>query len=139
MSKQSLFRKLGISAVAAGAMLVAGCASMEPAKPEEIVAKRSQAFWNARAEGRVDKAYALTSPAYRKVHTLEEFQKLFGNAFTLKGAEVVNVQCEREKCTARAKIEINPAFVGLKMGSIATHLDEVWLLEDGQWWRYQDL
>ena len=84
MSKQSLFRKLGISAVAAGAMLVAGCASMEPAKPEEIVAKRSQAFWNARAEGRVDKAYALTSPAYRKVHTLEEFQKLFGNAFTLR-------------------------------------------------------
>ena len=139
MSKQSLFRKLGISALAAGAMLVAGCASMEPAKPEEIVAKRAQAFWDARAKGQVDKAYALTTPGYRKAQTLEQFQKQFGNTFNLKGVSVVNVECEREKCTARAKIEVAPALMGINVGTIATHMDEIWLLEDGQWWRHQDL
>jgi hypothetical protein len=27
----------------------------------------------------------------------------------------------------------------MNLGTIATHLSETWLLEDGQWWRYQDL
>ncbi|MBP8186286.1 MAG: hypothetical protein ACK4LR_13150 [Acidovorax temperans] len=139
MSKQSLFQKLGISAVAVGAMLVAGCASMEPAKPEEIVAKRAQAFWDARAKGQVDKAYALTTPAYRKVHTLEQFKKQYGSTFEIKGINIVKVTCEVEKCTARAKIDVTPALMGINVGTIATHMDEIWLLDDGQWWRFQEL
>lgn len=62
-------------------MLVAGCASMEQA--EEIVAKSdAQAFWDARPKAKVDKAYALTTPAYRKVHTLEQF-KQYGSTFEI--------------------------------------------------------
>ena len=28
--------------------------------------------------------------------------------------------------------------MGLKLDTIVTYLDEVWLLEDGQWWHYQE-
>ena len=139
MFNKSLFRRAALPVVAASMLLLAGCASMETGKPEEIVAKRAQAFWNARAAGQTDKAYALTPPSYRKLHTLEQFQKNFGNAFTIKDVTVVNVTCEAEKCTARAKIDVNPALAGIKISTIATHLDEIWLLEDGQWWRHQDL
>lgn len=37
------------------------------------------------------------------------------------------------------KIDVNPALAGIKIGTIATHLDGIWLLEDGQWWRHQTL
>jgi hypothetical protein len=39
----------------------------------------------------------------------------------------------------RIKISAAPALAGMNLGTIATHLSETWLLEDGQWWRYQDL
>jgi hypothetical protein len=139
MLKNSLTRLLCGPAALVGVMLVAGCAGLEPSKPEDIVTQRAKAFWNARAEGQVDKAYALTTPSYRKAHSVEQFKKQFGGTFALKGVEVVNVECEREKCTARTKIEVTPALMGINVGTIATHLDEIWLLEDGQWWRYQDL
>ena len=59
MFNKSLFRRAALPVVAASMLLLAGCASMETGKPEEIVAKRAQAFWNARAAGQTDKAYAL--------------------------------------------------------------------------------
>ena len=139
MFNKSLFRRAALPVVAASMLLLAGCASMETGKPEDIVAKRAQAFWNARAVGQADKAYALTLPSYRKVKSLEQFQRSFGNAFAIKGVTVVNVTCEVEKCTARTRHDVNPALAGIKVGTIATHFDEIWLLEDGQWWRHQDL
>ena len=52
---------------------------------------------------------------------------------------MVKVTCEAERCTARMRLDAKPALIGMNLGAVATHLDEVWLLEDGQWWRHQDL
>lgn len=123
---------------AVAAVTFAGCATLA-ASPEQAVEQRSGEYWKARIAGDYAKAYGLTTPSYRKLHTLEQFRMQFGAGAALQGASVVNVTCEPEKCTARIKINAAPALAGMNLGTIATHLSETWLLEDGQWWRYQDL
>lgn len=139
MFKTPLTRLVGMPTVAAVVLFAAGCASLGASKPEDAVKQRAEAYWKARAAGQVDKAYELTSPSYRKVHTFDQFKMQFGNGASIKGVSVVKVDCEAEKCTVRTKVEAAPALMGVSVGTIATHLDEIWLLEDGQWWRYQDI
>ena len=139
MFKTPLTRLVGMPIAAAVVLFAAGCASLGASKPEDAVKQRAEAYWKARAAGQVDKAYELTSPSYRKVHTFDQFKMQFGNGASIKGVSVIKVDCEAEKCTVRTKVEAAPALMGVSVGTIATHLDEIWLLEDGQWWRYQDL
>ncbi len=139
MFKTPLTRLVGMPIAAAVVLFAAGCASLGASKPEDAVKQRAEAYWKARAAGQVDKAYELTSPSYRKVHTFDQFKMQFGNGASIKGVSVVKVDCEAEKCTVRTKVEAAPALMGVSVGTIATHLDEIWLLEDGQWWRYQDI
>ena len=139
MFKTPLTRMVGMPIAAAVVLFAAGCASLGASKPEDAVKQRAEAYWKARAAGQVDKAYELTSPSYRKVHTFDQFKMQFGNGASIKGVSVVKVDCEAEKCTVRTKVEAAPALMGVSVGTIATHLDEIWLLEDGQWWRYQDI
>lgn len=139
MFKTPLTRLVGMPIAAAVVLFAAGCASLGASKPEDAVKRRAEAYWKARAAGQVDKAYELTSPSYRKVHTFDQFKMQFGNGASIKGVSVVKVDCEAEKCTVRTKVEAAPALMGVSVGTIATHLDEIWLLEDGQWWRFQDI
>ena len=74
MLKKSLARILGLSVVVSGSLLMVGCASLGASKPEDIVKQRSETFWAARVAGQMDKAYALTTPSYRKLRTLEQYQ-----------------------------------------------------------------
>ena len=126
-------------AAALAATLLAGCASLGGGTPEQIVAQRAAGYWKARAAGDYVKAYSFSTPAYRKVNSAEKFRTQFGAGAAIHGGEAVKVDCEAEKCAARIKISATPALLGLNLGTIATYLDEIWLLEDGQWWRHQDL
>ncbi|AVP59159.1 hypothetical protein [Pulveribacter suum] len=128
-------RAAGVAAM--GAMLVA-CATT-PATPEDIVGQRVQAYWKARAEGDFAKAYSFLSPAYRKLYTAEQYRNQFGPGAAIRGGEAASVKCAAEKCDVRVKITSTPSIPGLKLDTIATYLDEVWLLDGGQWWLYHDL
>ena len=138
MAKHMLGRRSGAFTLALGALTLAGCAADAPATPEQAVQQRATAYWKARVAGQVDKAYALSTPSYRKLRTEAQFKQQFGAGASVEGAEVNKVTCEAEKCTAQIKISVKPALMGLKLDTIATYLDEVWLLEDGQWWHYQE-
>lgn len=120
--------------------VLTGCAALKPDTPEQAVQKRATQYWQARIAGQSDKAYALSTPSYRKVKTEAQFKGQFGSGVNVEGAEVASVACEAAKCTAKMKIGVRPALVGMKeLGVISTYVDETWLLEDGQWWRHQDL
>lgn len=127
-----------MTVMALGAATLAGCAAFAPLPPEQAVEKRAAEYWQARMAGKYEKAYELSTPAYRKLRTVEQFRLQLGGGVSVASAEVVKVTCEEQKCTARMKIDAKPALVGVKLGTIPMYLDEIWLLEDGQWWHYQE-
>ena len=134
-----LHRCLATLALACAAVGLSGCAALAPSTPEQIVQKRATDYWKARVAGQVEKAYALSTPSYRKLRTEAQFKKQFGAGVSVENAEVTKVSCEAEKCTTQVKLDVKPALVGMKIGTISTYLDEIWLLEDGKWWHYQDV
>ena len=139
MKNKPIGRSLSAVALALGALAMAGCAALAPSTPEQIVQKRATEYWQARMAGQVGKAYALSTPSYRKLRTEAQFKLQFGAGASVESAEVTKVACEAEKCSAKVKLGVKPALMGLKVGTIATYVDETWLLEDGLWWRYQEL
>ena len=139
MAKHLFSRRIGAFTLALGTLALAGCAAFAPATPEQIVQQRATAYWKARVAGQVDKAYALSTPSYRQLRTETQFKMQFGAGASVDNAEVTKVNCEAEKCMTQIKISVKPALMGVKVGTIATHLNEIWVLEDGQWWHYQEL
>lgn len=129
--------RMGATIVALSALALAGCAALAPATPEQTVEKRATEYWQARIKGQAENAYDLSTPAYRKLRTLAQFRQQFGVG-GVESAEVVGVTCEPQKCTAKMKIGAKPALIGMKLGTIPMYLDEIWLLEDGQWWHHQE-
>lgn len=137
LNKRALLWK--VAPILLSAIALSGCATLGSPTPEQKVQQRAEAFWQARLRGQPEQAYSLLSPAYRQVRTLEQYRAQYGAAAAVKAASVVNVTCEAEKCAVRIKIEAAPALMGVNVGTIVTGLDETWLLEDGQWWRFQSL
>ena len=117
------------------AVLTLGCSSLETKpQPEVVVKDRAHARWQAMAKGNFQLAYDFFSPAYKAINSYENFRGKLGASVTWAGAEVVSVACKPESCIATVRIEGKP-LVGGRIGStISTHVDETWLLDDGQWW-----
>ena len=138
MNHLSITRRLGALAVTLSTLALAGCGAFTPATPEQIVQKRASEYWEARITGKFEKAYELSTPSYRKLKTLDQFRMQFGPGVSVQAAEVASVVCEPQKCTTKMKISAKPALIGVKLGTIPLYMDEIWLLEDGQWWHYQE-
>lgn len=130
-----------ISAALLGGALVAvtGCAMLSPKTPEQQVTARATQFWEARRAGDYPKAYSYATPAYRAVKTVVDYQRQFGAGVSIPAAEVSKVVCAPQKCDVQMKLSVLPFLVGVKIPPIDTYVNEIWLLEDGQWWRFQEL
>ncbi|WP_311222562.1 MULTISPECIES: hypothetical protein [unclassified Acidovorax] len=113
---------------------LSGCASLSGS--EGAVKSRAHNFWQARVEGRPDKAYELTTPSYRQVKSFQQYRVKFAG-LGAKAAEVEGVKCEAERCVARIKLAVQPGLALLKLDSIEMYMDDVWVREDGQWWHYE--
>ena len=138
-SKYSHFRRLGLSVWAVGVVALAGCASVGTQTPEHIVEKRATEYWKARMSADYQTAYQFSTPGYRKVRTAEQYKLQFGAGAAVVDASVSKVVCEPEKCEVQMKLGVKPAILMLKLDKVETYMNETWLLEDGQWWHYQDL
>jgi len=138
MFYQKTLLRLNFLTGALGVLALAGCAAFAPAAPEQIVQKRASEYWQARITGKFETAYELSTPSYRRLKTLDQFRMQFGPAVSVQDAEVASVACEPQKCVARMKIGAKPALIGVKLGTIPLYMDEIWLLEDGQWWHFQE-
>jgi len=121
-------------------LVLVACAAVPTGKPEDIVRQRATERWQALAAGDFAKAYAYSTPGFKAVVAADAFRLRFGNA-SWYGAEVIKVDCpEPTQCTARVRIDMK-YLLSNKPGNnkISTHVDEVWLLEDGQWWMFQKI
>lgn len=135
-----IFSKLqrGVNAALLGlaAVAVSGCATMSA--PERTVEQRATEYWHARLDGRPDKTYELTTPAHRQLRTLQQY-RVKATGLAAKSAEVVGVKCEPERCVVRIKLAVQPGIATVKLDSVEMYMDDVWVLEDGQWWHYEAL
>jgi hypothetical protein len=130
-------RRLSLSALLATGALLAACASLQT-KPEDAVTERANARWQALLKGDMAKAYTFSSPGFRAVVNLDGFRARTGIAGRWHSAQVVNVTCDTpERCKAVIKLEFSTLMPGFYKDRMVTHIDETWLLEDGQWWMFQ--
>jgi hypothetical protein len=117
--------------------LIAGCASLN-VKPEDAVTQRATERWQALVKGQILKAYEYNTPGYKALVTPEGFIGRTGIAGRWLGAEVVRVECAQPtSCKVVIRLDYQALFSGRTTDKLSTHIDETWLLEDGQWWIFQ--
>jgi len=122
------------------AMTLSACASLGGNDPEAQVRQRASERWQALVAGEFTRAYSYSTPSYRAVVSADEFRNRNGGAVKREGSEVVAVKCpETTRCIATIRIDFRPLFGGRFGDKINTHIDETWLLEDGQWWVFQSI
>lgn len=130
-------RRWSLMALMAAGALLSGCASIQT-KPEDAVTQRANERWQALLKGDMAKAYAYSTPGFRAVVEVEGFKGRTGIAGRWLAAQVVNVTCDTpERCKAVIKLEFSTLIPGFSKDRMTTHIDETWLLEDGQWWIFQ--
>ena len=119
------------------AALAAGCASVSPDQPEEVVRQRAQARWNALMEGDWAQAYRYMAPSYRALVEQKRYANQFGGGAAWMAAEPVKVACAEDRCTVEMKVTFRPVIGARTSAPATTHFDETWIREDGQWWMFQ--
>ncbi|WP_234026761.1 hypothetical protein [Melaminivora suipulveris] len=118
--------------------LLGACATTSNEPPEQAVQRRSTAYWQARMAGDYKKTYELSTPSYRQLRTLEQHRSKFAPTVAVKNAEVSKVSCQADRCVATLKMTVQPVLPGLNLGTIPMYVDETWLLQDGQWWYFEE-
>lgn len=130
LSAMSLIGLMGLT--------LAGCAALAPPKPEEKVRQLATQRWQTLLAGKFDAAYKFTTPAYRQIRSVDHYQAN-RSAVPVKwiSAEVLRVDCETERCTARIKLVSKPVMPGFNQLNLESGLDEIWIQEKGQWWIFE--
>jgi len=120
------------------AMLSQACSNMPfggfsattPAeKKAASVKERAQLRWDALIKDDIPAAYAYLSPASRDVLTVEQYKAKTPRG-TFKAASVDSVECEAELC----KVKLRLTYDHARMKGVVTPLNEIWILERGQFW-----
>jgi hypothetical protein len=131
-------RKISWLPALLGFVVLAGCAGTQVQdSPEDIVRQRATARWQALIAGDVEKAYQFLQPAYRAVRDLKFYRgTIAGGAAQWKDVDVIGVECKADACSAR--IRIGYVLLGKRYSEgLATHYDEKWISEKGDWWLYE--
>lgn len=88
----------------------------------------------------MEQAYQFLSPASRGLMSFESYRARFGGRAIWKSAQVHRVLCESaDRCVATIKVSYRPVPPRGSIDVIETSVDEVWLLESGQWWLSQQV
>ena len=119
------------------AVVLTGCAGLlgEPMTPEQVVAKRAQARWDALVAGEWETAYSFATPAYRAVVDAQRFQRSHGGQPSWLGAKVRDVRCREDVCDATVRLKYSSPLPP-RSHAIETDYIERWILDGGNWWIY---
>ena len=137
MPEKLNWKSKSLLAIIAGSLV--GCAVLEPTTPEKAVEKKATEYWQQRIQGKLDKAYLFASPSFRAARSVEQYKNRFGSGAAIKAAEVQSVTCETAKCSVRMKLKASVALPMVNLNELTTYVEEAWVLEDGSWWRYEEL
>ena len=122
--------------------VLSGCATMGSSTPEEAVAARANARWATWIKRDYAEAYKYNTPGFRANVPVEKFVSMRGKDVRITKGEVNKVTCESvDKCVARVGLTATSTLMTRQSfpKQIETYIDEIWLLEDGQWWIFQPI
>jgi hypothetical protein len=91
--------------------------------------------WQAVIAGKWEQAYSFATPAYRKAYDIFGFRADIPGLIKYRDAKVLSVTCKEAVCDVKVRLDVSP--VQKSLPDFSTDIDERWLLESGQWWRYQ--
>jgi hypothetical protein len=121
-------------------LVMNGCSTTGPLSsqhPEELVAARAKARWDALIEGRKDDAYEYFAPEFRQITNLEQFKRRYVGQGIWQGAEVKKVACEERRCKITVDVHTRIRMKGVPQPIDSTSpVEEVWLWDEStaQWW-----
>lgn len=129
-----------MSACVATLALLAGCAALPPATPEEAVAKRVQERYDALIARDFKAAHGYFSPAYRDRMPYETWIRARPPLARFQSARVLKVECVTDDT---CNVEVESAYESPRgvrsapKGMIDRVTPERWIRVDGQWWLFQ--
>jgi hypothetical protein len=95
---------------------------------------RAQQRWDALKAQDFKAAYAFMSPLQKAITPEAEYVRLMAGGNAWLNTQVVGVTCSQQICQTRVRIQA-ASPLPLKFGdNITTHVDEDWVLVDGEWW-----
>jgi hypothetical protein len=125
--------------VALAALAACSDSSVTQQSPEERVAERSVARWDAMIAGDWKKAYDMLTPGYREATPFDRWRAQFGSAATWKSVSVEDIICtEGDRCQATLLLdyEVSIPRFGVQNRPGRRPIEETWLLVDGEWWHF---
>lgn len=130
-SASELGRTLGMATVC---VALVGCASLQPKSPEDAVKHRAGQRWAAMLVKDFKAAYKYLSPFKRATVSAPTYVREMGDGSPWLAAEVVSVSCEPQTCKATVRLDVASPMPRKFGDKIITHIDETWVLVDGEWW-----
>ena len=135
-----LRRLMVLAMVLLAAVLAAACASVAPPTAQEQVRQRASQRWQLLMSKNMDAAHKFATPGFRAIVSADTYRLRFGAAPFWLAAEVVRVDCPApDKCIATVRLDIKPVMLHSNAEKITTHMEEIWLLEQGQWWILENI
>lgn len=121
-----------------GGLLLAGCATLGPAKSaEDIVLQRAQARWNAMVDRDFATAYKYLTPTYRATVPQRRYANKFQGPVSWESATAKSAKCEEKKCSVLIEISFRTVLPGHHDRQMSTHFDETWVLEEAEWFKFE--
>jgi len=141
MNANHLLRWLRAITVGAAIAVAAGCASIgagsRPA--DEVVLERAQARWNALVERDFATAYPYLTSGYRAVVPLQSYRRQSTGPAQWESAKAQSAKCEAARCIVSVAITFRLGLPGHGDRVQTAYVDETWVLEDGQWYKFEAL
>jgi len=120
--------------------LMSGCATSASSRPAtEVVLERAQSRWAALLKRDWALAYSYLSSGYRATVPLDRYGNQFSGPLQWEAAKAHSAECEGQRCVVTVEITFKLLLSGHRDRVSSTFLEEVWLLEDGQWYKFEKL
>lgn len=109
-------------------------ANLKPGSPAALVAVRANTRWQHMIKHDFKAVHGFFTPYNKAITSQEAYVKEMGNGNAWLAAEVVSVSCQQQLCNARVRIDVASPMPSKFGDKITTHVDEEWVLVDGDWW-----
>ncbi len=120
-------------------LFLAACASVTPESenPDNLIAERAQARWDALLSGDYRKAYSFYSPGYRSTTSAEDLAfEIRTRRVLWTSAQYKEHSCQENSCTVSFEVgfTVNRPVPGLDKWDSSEIMEEKWVKTGGEWW-----